>query len=445
MARASRTGFQLRDPQPLAAPSIRGVEQTRCCVVGGGPAGAILSLLLARQGIRVLLLEAHEDFDRDFRGDTIHPAILEILDEIGLADGLLELPHTKLRAVSAPGLSAPTPLVTFSRLHTRFPFIALLPQVRFLEYLVGEAQRYPAFHLVMGANVHDLIEEGGVVRGVRYRSKDGWHEVRALLTVAADGRYSRLRKLSGLPQALKSSPPLDLLWFRLPRRPDDGEGLLGRAGRGHFMVLLDRGDQWQVGYSIPKGGYSQVHAAGLGVLRASIAAVAPDLADRVGTLHDWKQLSLLSVEADRLPRWYRPGLLFIGDAARVMSPVGGNGINYAVQDAAATANLLVEPLRAGTVALRELAAVQRRREWPVRITQAVVATIQKLQDFGLSHASASSAVRSVPAPVRLLLHLPFVRDVPARWVAFGPWPVHLRPAIRLVDQAAASSPRAPSP
>jgi len=304
---------------------------------------------------------------------------------------------------------------------------------------------YPAFHLVMGANVHDLIEEGGVVRGVRYRSKDGWHEVRALLTVAADGRYSRLRKLSGLPQALKSSPPLDLLWFRLPRRPDDGEGLLGRAGRGHFMVLLDRGDQWQVGYSIPKGGYSQVHAAGLGVLRASIAAVAPDLADRVGTLHDWKQLSLLSVEADRLPRWYRPGLLFIGDAAHVMSPVGGNGINYAVQDAAATANLLVEPLRAGTVALRELAAVQRRREWPVRITQAVVATIQKLQDFGLSHASASSAVRSVPAPVRLLLHLPFVRDVPARWVAFGPWPVHLRPAIRLVDQATASSPRAPSP
>ena len=396
-------------------------EQTTCCVVGAGPAGAVLAYLLARQGIPALLLEQHEDFDRDFRGDTLHPSVLEIMDELGLAGRLLQLPHTKLRTFTLQTTDGPFSPVDFGRLKTRFPYIALMPQARFLEFMTAEAQRFPDFRLVMGATVQELVEEAGIVRGVRFRGHAGWQEVRALLTVGADGRFSRIRRLAGF-EPIRTSPPMDVLWFRLPRRPDDPPGVTGRLAPGRGVALLDRGDQWQVAYAFPKGGYQRLRAAGLEALRRSISETAPELADRVECLTDWKQVSLLSVESNRCPRWYKPGLLLIGDAAHVMSPAGGVGINYAIADAVAAANVLGRPLKTGRVAVRDLAAVQRRREWPTRIIQALQTA---LQNTVLAGVLTSTNQLRVPWAVRALFRIPVLRDLPARLLAFGIWPVHV--------------------
>jgi 2-polyprenyl-6-methoxyphenol hydroxylase-like FAD-dependent oxidoreductase len=394
-------------------------------VVGAGPAGALLALLLARRGIRVTLLEAHGDFDRDFRGDTVHPAIMEILDEIGVAErALAELPHRKIRRASPPGGEF---AVDFRDLPTKFPFITMLPQARFLEFLTAEAARYPTFRLVMGASVRELVEQDGIVRGVRYQGTDGWHEVRALLTVGADGRFSRLRRLSGLPAPIRTSQPIDILWFRLRRVAGDPEGVQGRLGGGAGIIMLDRGDVWQFGYILPKDGYQRLRAAGLEQLQRLLADRIPWLADRVSLLDDWHHFSLLSVESDRMPRWYRRGLLLIGDAAHVMSPIGGNGINYAVQDAAAAFNQLAESLAAGYVTEADLAGVQRRRELAVRITQGIV---NQLQDRILVPALRSVGPMAIPAVGRFLLAVPFVRHLPMRWMAFGLWPVHIREGLR---------------
>ncbi len=399
-----------------------GVQQTTCCIVGGGPAGAVLALLLARQGVPVMLLEAHNNFDRDFRGNTLNPSVMEIMDELGLADRLLQLRHAKIPRFTVQTAAGRDTFADFSRLKTRYPYVTMLPQVSFLEFITREAQRYPHFHLVMGANVQALIEEDGGICGVRYRGPDGWHEVRALLTVGADGRFSRIRRLADI-ESITTASPLDVLWFYLPRQPDDRADASAhfRVGRGGLLVLMEHVDAWQVGYIIAKGSYPRLRAAGFPALRRSIAALAPEFANRLEHLRGWKQLRLLSVESSRLREWYRRGLLVIGDAAHVMSPVGGVGINYAIQDAVAAANVLAGPLKTGRLQLRHLQAVQRQREWPTQLIQAVQ---------GLAHrwiVARALTARKEPFALsgflRLCLRLPLVRDLPTRLIAFDVWPV----------------------
>ena len=412
------------------AHAVIDTKQVGCCIVGGGPAGAVLALLLARQGIAVMLLEAHRDFDRDFRGDTLQPSALEIMAEMGLADRLLQLPHTKLRSVT---LRAPDNRVIFSfdfsHLKTQYPYVTVMPQVRFLDFIVAEAKQYPNFQLVLGANVQELVEENSIIRGVRYRGQGGWHEVRAEVTIGADGRHSRLRDLAKL-EAVPTSAPMDILWFRLPRLPEDtadsngaegsitAEGLNGRIGRGRMTVLLDRGEQWQVAYIIPKGGYQQVRAAGLEALRQNIVEILPEFNERVQQLQDWQQIAFLSVESSYVRRWYRPGLLLIGDAAHVMSPVGGVGINYAIQDAVATANHLSQPLKNQQVQTRHLAAVQRQRQLPTRCIQ----TFQSLVQQNLIKNALNQQTFQPPA----LLKLKILRDLPPRIIGFGLFPPHVQ-------------------
>ncbi len=394
---------------------------TRCCIVGGGPAGLLLAYMLARAGIDTTLLEEHEDFDRDFRGDTIHPSVLQILDELGLVDRVLKLRHTKIRDITLQSGSGPVTAVDFRSLPTKFPFVALIPQAVFLKFMAEEAAAFPSFHLVMGAGVRELIQEDGLVRGVRYRDHAGWHDVRALLTVAADGRFSRIRRLAGI-KADETSPPMDVLWFRLSREPTDPEGALGRFGQGHIMAMLDRYEYWQLAYVIPKGTYKDLHAAGLEDLRRNIAELAPELAGRVGELQDWHQISVLSVESDRLPRWYQPGLLFIGDAAHTMSPVGGVGINYAIQDAVVAANELTGSLKSGRMSVRDLARVQKKRELPTRLIQTIQSFVQTRI---LSATLRSRSPGTVPPALGALLSVPQIRAIPARVIGLGFVPVHV--------------------
>lgn len=415
------------DPHHAAPdlPDIRHVEQTTCCVVGAGPAGIILSYLLARRGIPVTLLEAHQDFDRDFRGDTIHPSTLEMLDRLGLAEELLRQPHGKLQTLRILTPTGSFTVGDMRHLRTRFPYIMMMPQSRFLDYMAAQARQWPSFRLVLGANVQRLIWENGTVRGVRYRGDDDqWHEVRSTLTVAADGRFSKVRSLADL-EPIKTSPPMDVLWFRLPRKPEDvqDEGFLVIHG-GHFMVVLDRGDQWQLGFIILKGTFAQMRAGGLPALRQSIAETLPWLRDRVDLLHDWKQIAVLSVESNRLKRWYRPGLLLIGDAAHAMSPVGGVGINYAIQDAVEAANQLAEPLRQGHVTVQDLARVQRRRAWIIWLIQRGQAMVQ---DRIAAPALQQGKAFRLPLALRILLFLPVLRTLPSRVIGFGIWPV--RPKV----------------
>jgi 2-polyprenyl-6-methoxyphenol hydroxylase-like FAD-dependent oxidoreductase len=408
-----------RDAGDLAA-----THETRCCIVGAGPAGAVLGLLLARGGVPVTLLEAHPDFDRDFRGDTVHPPTLELLAQLGLADRLHALPHGKIRDLRLRTRTRTLVLGDLSRLRTPYPYVMMLPQVKLLELLIEEARRFPNFQLVMQANVQRLVDVDGVVRGVRYRDHENqWHEVRADLTVAADGRFSKVRHLAGI-EPVKTAPPMDVVWFRLPKEPQDtSQGAELYVGGGRFAVLLDRGDQWQVGYVILKGSFAAVRAAGVAALRQGLAETIPWLSGRTGHLVDWSQVAVLNVESSRVERWYKPGLLLIGDAAHVMSPVGGVGINVAIQDAVAAANLLTEPLRRGAVSERDLAAVQKQRERAVRIVQRIQRVIQdRIAAPGLDAAHEFRP----PWWLRLLTSIPGLRNIPARMLALGPSRVRLR-------------------
>src|SRR5579859_261175 len=418
------SSYATTDSEPHASGVPAGLHRTTCCIVGGGPGGVVLALLLARQGIEVTLLEAHQNFDRQFRGDTIHPSVMEILDEIGLARRLHELPHAKVYGPTIMTADGPFAPFDLRRLKTPFPYIMLLPQTVFLEFLTAEAGKYPNFRMRMGANVQKLIEEEGAVRGVSYLDDAGWHDVRAVLTVGADGRFSQVRRLAGI-QPMQSAPQIDVLWFLLPHLPEDPEaasGLLASVGRGRILAIFDRGDHWQVGYVFPKGQYQELRAAGLEAMRRSILELEPRLAPHVQHLSEWRQFSLLSVEASRCRKWYRPGLLLIGDAAHVMSPVGGVGINYAIQDAVIAANVLAEPLKAGRAGLPELAEVQRQREWPTRVIQAVQSFAQKRI---LSSVRRDERAMRITWYMRLFTRLPIVRNLPARLMAFGIKRVHV--------------------
>jgi 2-polyprenyl-6-methoxyphenol hydroxylase-like FAD-dependent oxidoreductase len=412
-------------PKSETTERILDSQETNCCIVGAGPGGMMLALLLARKGVRVTLLEMHKDFDRDFRGDTIHPAILEILDQLGLAEPLHKLRHVKVFGPTLRAANTSFSPFDFRRLKTKFPYIMLIPQTKFLEFIASEANKYSEFRLRMTANVESLIEENGSIRGVRYQSVDGIHEVRATLTVGADGRFSKVRHLAGF-EMIKTSPPMDILWFRLPHLPEDPKDDEGRVrggfANGRMLAVFDRFDYWQVGYVFPKGTYQEVRAAGMQSLRESIVAIEPSFAKHVSSLTDWHQLSLLSVESGRCPRWYKPGLLLIGDAAHVMSPVGGVGINYAVQDATVASNLLASPLKSGRVEVRDLAKVQSDRELPTRIIQAVQSAVQKRI---IANAFNSTGGVRIPPLLGLAVRIPVIRDIPARLIAFGVHRAHV--------------------
>jgi 2-polyprenyl-6-methoxyphenol hydroxylase-like FAD-dependent oxidoreductase len=400
------------------AGEVASTLQTRCCIVGGGPAGVVLALLLARAGVQVTLLESHPDFDRDFRGDTVHPPTLELLAQLGLSHRLHALPHGKVRTLRLKTKTRSYTLADLGRLSAPFPYVMVLPQVKFLELLTEEARRYPQFQLIMRANVQRLVESDGVVRGVRYRDADNlWREVRADLTVAADGRFSKIRHLAGI-DLVKTSPPMDVVWFRLPKKAtDQADSAELYVGGGRMAVLLDRGGDWQIGYVILKGSFAALKSSGIEALRQGVAEQVPWLADRVELLHSWSEVAVLNVESSRVERWHKPGLLLIGDAAHVMTPIGGVGINVAIQDAVAAANLLTEPLRRGSVTEQDLAAVQTLREPAVRTTQRLQGVIQnRIAAPGLD---ASHEFR-LPWWLRLVTAIPGVRNIPARMLAFGP-------------------------
>jgi len=396
-------------------------RETACVIVGAGPAGLMLSLLLARAGVPVTLLEAHRDFDRDFRGDTIHSSTLEVLHQIGLADELHQLPHSKIREMRIISPAGTSTLAVLNRLPTRFPYVMMMPQSRFLEFIAEKASRYSHFKLVMAASVHELIEQDDNVRGVAYHSATGRCEILAPLTVATDGRFSSLRKLAGL-EAVRLSDPMEVLWFRLPRNPsDEDDKAMLNIGEGNFVVLLGRMNEWQVGYVVPQGGYQKLKKSGINALKNSIRITVPWLSDRVEFLNDWHKISLLSVEASCLSRWHRPGLLLIGDAAHVMLPVGGVGINCAISDAVEAANVLANPLREGKITEEMLGEVQHRRERLTRMIQGFQTMLQKRILRSLKEGKAFTT----PLALRIITRLPLLRDLPARVMALGIRPVKL--------------------
>lgn len=404
------------------APEILSV---RCCIAGGGPAGMMLGLLLARAGVEVLVLEKHADFLRDFRGDTIHPSTLDVIHELGLLDRLLALPHQKVPRIRAQFGDLALTVADFSSLSTQCRFVAFMPQWDFLNFLAEEGKRYPTFRLRMQAEVIDLIEEAGSTVGLLAETPEGPLDVRASLVVGADGRHSVVRAKAGL-SVEEFGAPMDVLWFRLTRNVGDPTEPVGRFDRGRIFIMLYRGDYWQCGFVIPKGSRAQLEARGMEAFRANVAALAPFVADRVGELQSWEPIKLLTVQVDRLREWCRPGLLCIGDAAHAMSPIGGVGINLAIQDAVATANLLADPLRRGLVTINDLCLVQQRRDWPTRMTQRVQLF---LQNRVIKTLLAGDRPLTPPLPLRLIARFPFLRRIPARMIGIGFRPEHVQTGV----------------
>lgn len=387
------------------------------CIAGAGPAGVMLSILLARKGIPVTLLEAQADFDRDFRGDTLHASSLEILEQLGLAEPVLKLCHAKAAKFHLTSGNESITMADFSGLDSAYPYIAMIPQERFLTFLTEEAKKFPQFRLIMQAKFHDLIVKDNQVCGVKYVKDGNEHEINSCLTIGADGRGSRVREKAGIKLG-KSSPPMDVIWFKLPRGENMGaeNRTGGQFGKGTMLVILDRGNQLQVGYVILKGSYKSLREAGISALHNEIINLAPELEPSLAALKDWSQCAILSVVTGRVDKWHKPGLLLIGDAAHVMSPVGGVGINYAIQDAIAAANVLTEPLLNGMVSDDDLHAVQLRRERPVRFIQSIQSIIQKRIIAG---ALKGDKPFRPPLPVRFMTRFAFFRNMMARIMAYG--------------------------
>jgi 2-polyprenyl-6-methoxyphenol hydroxylase-like FAD-dependent oxidoreductase len=406
----------------------------RCCIAGGGPAGMMLGLLLARAGVDVLVLEKHADFLRDFRGDTVHPSTLQVIHELGLLDKFLARPHDRVSEMRAMVGDTELVLASFKRLRLRCQFIAMMPQWEFLDFVRDEAETFPGFRLLQNAEVTGVSEEGGCVTGVQVTTPDGPLQVKADLVVGADGRRSTVRAAAGLV-VRDLGAPIDVLWMRLPKLPGDPSTSGGRITTGIFLAMIDRGSYWQCAYVIPKGGIEAVRARGLQAFKADMVKVAPLFADRMDALAGWDDVKLLSVTVDRLERWYKPGLLCIGDAAHAMSPVGGVGINLAVQDAVAAANVLAAPLadaHVGKAALTPfLAQVEKRRLLPTRLTQAAQVAVQnRVLSPVLAGRGIDAPPMTPPWPLRLMQRFPVLQALPAYAVGVGVRPEHVRSPAR---------------
>ena len=395
---------------------------TTCAIAGGGPAGVMLGFLLARAGVPVVVLEKHIDFFRDFRGDTVHPSTLEVIHELGLLDAFLKVPHQKIDRLSLQFGDTNIALADLTHLPTHCKFVALMPQWDFLNFLAAQGKRYKTFDLHMQTEATDLIEEGGRIVGLRARAPDGTLTIRAALVVGCDGRHSTVRERAGL-QSDDYGAPMDVLWFRMTREAGDPGDVFGHIEAAKLMIMLNRGDYWQCAYVIPKGGIDRVQAEGIDAFRQRVLSMSLFLADRIGEIKSFDDVKLLTVKVDRLRQWWRPGLICIGDSAHAMSPVGGVGVNIAVQDAVAAANRLAAPLKRGAVTDADLYAIQERRTLAVRLTQAVQLAVQNRI---ISRALTSEQRPKPPLMFKLLGLFPVLRRIPARLIGLGVRPEHVR-------------------
>lgn len=397
--------------------------KTRCCIVGGGPAGMMLGYLLGRAGVDVVVLEKHADFFRDFRGDTVHPSTLQVMDELGLIDGFLSLPHQRLQRMEGMFGGETVRIADLGRLKVKYPFIAFMPQWDFLNFLRESGKRFASLKVMMSTEAVDLSRDGERVTGVKAKTPDGVIDIAADLTVACDGRHSLVRERAGL-EVEEIGAPMDVLWFRVGKREGESENLFARVDPGKMMVTFDRGDYWQCAYVIPKGQYDAVKARGLPALLDDIARMAPVLKSGLAEVKSWDEVKLLTVAVNRLERWTRPGLLCIGDAAHAMSPIGGVGVNLAVQDAVATANLLASKLQKGCPSEDELGAVQRRRQFPVRMTQRMQVVVQN--NIVSAALRPGNGPLKAPFVMRMVTAVPWLQGITARFVGLGVRPEHVQ-------------------
>jgi 2-polyprenyl-6-methoxyphenol hydroxylase-like FAD-dependent oxidoreductase len=401
-------------------------DTATCCIVGGGPAGVVLGFLLARAGVDVIVLEKHADFFRDFRGDTIHPSTFELMYELGLLDEFLRVPHQEFRQIGGQIGDFEVMIADFSHLPVHCKFVGVMPQWDFLNFMAAHAKRYPGFRLLMETEATDLLEENGCILGVRAKSPRGSVEVRAKLTVGADGRHSIIRQKAGF-EVIDRGAPIDVLWMKLSRDPTDTDQTLGRYREGKLLVSLNRGDYWQCAYVIRKGEFDSIRERGLEAFRRDIVTVVPMFGDRVGELKDWDQVKLLSVAVDHLKHWSRPGLVCIGDSAHAMSPIGGVGINLAIQDAVAAANILAAPLQKGLPVNALLPKVQQRREFPTQVIQRFQVFAHK--NFINQALQQTAPLKRLPFMLRLLQRFPVLQRIPARAIGLGPRPEHVRSPV----------------